>query len=136
MSVLRFVFSKRALGSLLVIALYDPPALLEALSFSPFLWCSPQETVPQKLEQNYKVICTQSIACLERCCVKYSKKVVPTQLMDVSIAVVGSERVYTSYIASVNILSNMDLKPRAPVFFTIALLAIRRKAFSVKCNLT
>jgi hypothetical protein len=44
--------------------------------------------------------------------------------------------IYTSYIASVNILSNMDLKPRAPVFFAIALLAISRKAFSVKCNLT
>jgi hypothetical protein len=44
--------------------------------------------------------------------------------------------IHTSYIASVNILSNMDLKPRAPVFFAIALLAISRKAFSVKCNLT
>lgn len=42
----------------------------------------------------------------------------------------------TSYIASVRRLSSMALNPLAPVFFVIALLAISRNAFSVKCNLT
>lgn len=42
----------------------------------------------------------------------------------------------TSNIASVRRSSNMALKPRAPVFFSIAFLAIILNAFSVTCNLT
>ena len=47
----------------------------------------------------------------------------------------GSYRT-TSNMGSVRILSNMALKPRAPVFFAIAFLAINLSALSVKCNLT
>ena len=43
---------------------------------------------------------------------------------------------HTSNIASVRILSSIDRKPRAPVFFDIAFLAISLVAPSVKCNWT
>lgn len=42
----------------------------------------------------------------------------------------------TSYIASVRVLSRIALKPRAPVFLTIAFLAISLRAASVKCSFT
>lgn len=44
--------------------------------------------------------------------------------------------VLTSYIESMRMLSRRALKPRAPVFFVIAFLAISRSALSVKCSFT
>ena len=113
----------------------DVHAIRGSKSFSPFLLYNLRDRNLKKVRTKLLLLITPVLHVCQCAATNLLLNGFPNPINEFHNGA-GGRRVYTSYIASVNILSNMDLKPRAPVFFAIALLAISRKASSVKCNLT